>query len=203
MLFRQTLPELQGKIRVINALKDPRKIDIYLGERKIGEDLSFSEVSCYETIPADSYDLNIYESGKKEVPLLSKKVNILPSNYLTISIVDMNKNYDILILNDANSKEKITNTFLRFINLSENAPLMTLSLFNDIKLFDNVEYLESTGYYPLSPAIYNFRLSFSSLTGLYKNISDKKLVNGKFHTIYIIGLLNNEPQIGYLLLQDG
>lgn len=203
MLFRQTLPELQGKIRVINALKDPRKIDIYLGERKIGEDLSFSEVSCYETISADTYDLNIYESGKKETPLLSKKVNILPSNYLTISIVDMNENYDILILNDANSKEKITNTFLRFINLSENAPLMTLSLFNDIKLFDNVEYLEATGYYPLSPAIYNFRVSFSSLTGLYKNISDKKLVNGKFYTIYIIGLLNDEPQIGYLLLQDG
>lgn len=202
MLFRQTLPELQGKIRVINALTNNKKIDVYLGERKVGSNLSFSEVSCYEIISADSYDLNVYESENGNF-LFSKKINLLPSNYLTICIVDTNMNYDTLVLNDANSKDQMSNTFLRFINLSQNAPLISLSLFNDMKLFDNVEYLETTGYYPLSPAIYNFKVSFSSLTGLYKNISDKRLVNGKFYTILIIGLLNKQPQIGYLLLQDG
>lgn len=202
MLFRQTLPELQGRIRVINTLTNNKNINVYLGERKIGENLNFSEVGCYEIVSADSYDLNVYEASSGNF-IFSKNVNILPSNYLTICIVDMNGDYDILVLNDANSKEQMSNTFLRFINLSQNAPLMSLSLFNDVKLFDNVEYLETTGYYPLSPAIYNFKVSFSSLTGLYKNISDKRLVNGKFYTIIIIGLLNKDPQIGYILLEDG
>ena len=44
---------------------------------------------------------------------------------------------------------------------------------------------------------------YEYLQSAYKNISDKRLVNGKFYTILIIGLLNKQPQIGYLLLQDG
>ena len=64
-------------------------------------------------------------------------------------------------------------------------------------------YLETTGYYPLSPAIYDFKVTFSSFAGLIKYINDKKLTNGRFYTIYIIGLLNKEPKLGYLLVEDG
>ena len=67
----------------------------------------------------------------------------------------------------------------------------------------NVEYLETTGYYPVSPAIYDFKVTLSSFSGLYKYINDKKLENGRFYTIYIIGLLNGNPELGYLLVEDG
>lgn len=100
-------------------------------------------------------------------------------------------------------KYQIGNCFLRFIHLSPNSPLISLSLSNDEILFNNVEYLETTGYYPLSPAIYDFKVTFSSFAGLIKYINDKKLTNGRFYTIYIIGLLNKEPKLGYLLVEDG
>lgn len=203
MLFRQNLPELKSKIRILHGLVGLGNVDVYLSGNLVGKDLAFSDVTCYENIAPDSYEFQIYNSGTYDNPIMSRKIDIAPSTNITVAIIENNNRYNIIILNDATVKGKATITFLRFINLSINAPLMTLSLPNDIRLFDNVEYSEITGYYPLSPAIYDFKISFASIAGLYKFINDKTLKNGRFYTIYIIGLLNKKPEIGYILLEDG
>ena len=135
--------------------------------------------------------------------MFTQQINILPNTNSTVNIVSLSGKMDIFVLNDANVQGNLLSCFLRFIHLSLNSPLISLALPNDVTLFGNVEYLETTGYYPLSPAIYNFKVLFSSASGLFKYISDKKLENGKFYTIYIIGLLNSTPTVGYLLVEDG
>lgn len=203
MLFRQNLPNLQSKIRFLHANPFAQAVDIYLSGELYGRNLSFSDISCYEIIATGDFELQIYNSGTYDSPLYTKQINILPNTNSTVNIVSLSGRIDTLILNDANVKGDLLSCFLRFIHLSPNSPLITLGLSNDVSLFGNVEYLETTGYYPLSPAIYNFKVSFASASGLFKFISDKKLENGKFYTIYLIGLLNKEPGIGYLLVEDG
>lgn len=205
MLFRQNLPNLQSKIRFIHAVPSRASVDVYLSGMPMGKDLGFSDITCYENIAPGNYELQLYNAGTYDKPLITKDIDILPNSSLTISIVTLGGTLDTFTLNDANVKDKIKigSCFLRFIHLSPNAPLVSLSLSNDVILFNNVEYLETTGYYPLSPAIYDFKVTFSSFSGLYKYINDKKLSNGRFYTIYVIGLLNKEPNLGYLLLDDG
>ncbi len=203
MLFRQNMPNLQSKIRFLHAVPTAPAVDIYLGEVSYGKGISFSDVTCYENISPGKYEVKLYAAGSYDKLIVSKSIDILPNTTSTVNIVALSDELDILVLNDANIKDKITNSFLRFINLSPNAPLLSLSLPNDISLFANVEYLETTGYYPLSPAIYDFKVNFSGSSGLYKYINNKEFNNGKFYTIYIIGLLNRKPTLGYLLLEDG
>lgn len=205
MLFRQNLPNLQSKVRFIHAVPLAPAVDIYLSGMSMGKDLAFSDITCYENISPGNYELQLYKSGTYVKPLISSNIDISPNSNLTINIVTLGTSLDIFTLNDANIKDKVKigNCFLRFIHLSPNAPLISLSLSNDVILFNNVEYLETTGYYPLSPAIYDFKVTFSSFAGLIKYINDKKLANGRFYTIYIIGLLNREPKLGYLLVEDG
>ena len=205
MLFRQNLPNLQSKVRFIHAVPSAPAVDIYLSGMSMGKDLAFSDITCYENISPGNYELQLYKSGTYDKPLISSNIDISPNSNLTINIVTLGTSLDIFTLNDANIKDKVKigNCFLRFIHLSPNAPLISLSLSNDVILFNNVEYLETTGYYPLSPAIYDFKVTFSSFAGLIKYINNKKLANGRFYTIYIIGLLNREPKLGYLLVEDG
>ena len=203
MLFRNNLPNLQSKIRFLHAVPSAPNVDIYLSGMLMGRDLAFSDITCYENIAPGNYEVQLYRSGSYDKPLITRNIDILPNSSSTVNVVTLGGGISIFALNDANVEGNITNCFLRFIHLSPNAPLISLSLSNDAILFGNVEYLETTGYYPLSPAIYDFRVSFSSLSGLYKYINDKKLENGRFYTIYIIGLLNRNPRLGYLLVEDG
>lgn len=205
MLFRQNLPNLQSKIRFIHAVPSAPTVDVYLSGMPMGKDLAFSDITCYENIAPGTYELQLYKPGTYDKPLITKDVDIMPNSSSTTSIVTLGGDLDIFTLNDASVKDKVKigSCFLRFIHLSPNAPLISLSLANDIILFNNVEYLETTGYYPLSPAIYDFKVTFSSFSELFKYINDRKLTNGKFYTIYIIGLLNREPKLGYLLVEDG
>ena len=203
MLFRQNLPNLQSKIRLLHAIPSAPAVDIYLNGTLLGKNIAFSDITCYENIAAGNYEVQLYKTGTYDKPLITSNIDILPKSSHTINVVTLGGNINIFPLNDANVKGQITNCFLRFIHLSPNAPLVSLSLSNDTVLFGNVEYLETTGYYPLSPAIYDFKVSLSSLAGLYKYINDKELKNGRFYTIYIIGLLNKNPGLGYLLVEDG
>lgn len=203
MLFSQNLPNLQSKIRILHAIPSEQAVDIYLTGNLMGDNLAFSDITCYENISSGSYEVQIYSAGTYVRPLFSKTIEILPNTTSTISIVSLNNNIDIFVLNDASVEGELTSCFLRFIHLSPNAPLLTLSLPNNTILFGNVEYLETAGYYPLSPAIYDFKFSFSVIIGLSRYISQKTLRNGKFYTIYIIGLVNKEPNMGYLMVEDG
>lgn len=202
-LFRDTLPNLQSSIRLLHALPKAGPVDAYANGEPIAKGLLFGKFSPYLSLEAGNYEIQLYPAGLYDKPLLTKTIDLLSKTSSTISIVTLDDAIDLFILPDSNSGHNISNTFLRFINLSPNSPLLTLSLSNNTPLFNNVEYVETTGYYPLSPGIYNFRVTLSTSEAISKFISELRLINGQFHTIYIIGLFNDTPQLGYIVLRDG
>ena len=137
-----------------------------------------------------------------DTPLLSQDINTIHGSNYTISVVTLQDNLYLFRLKDDNVPSTKIYTFLRFINLSPNSPLLILSLPNNIELFNSVEYLETTGYYMLSSGIYNLQVTVASDQSITKYIKNISLYNGNFYTIYIIGLFNDTPQLGYLLTVD-
>lgn len=202
MLFRNNLPEVKSKIRFLNASSLNTGIQIYVDENLIVESMNFSEITDYKMISPGIHIIKVYLKENPEKPTLEKMIDVAPNSNYTVSIVDVKEALDNLILKDGTEDKTKINSHLRFINLSKNAPLMSLSLLNDIVLFDNVEYLETTNYYDLSSAIYNFKITFLDNTIIAKTISNKLLENGKFYTIYVLGLLNGNPPMGYLMVED-
>lgn len=197
------MPNLQSKIRFLHGIPTAPAVDVYLDGEVAFKNLKFSDITCYENISPGKYKVKVYAAGTYDKPLINKEIDILPNKTSTISIVTLTDSIDIFVLNDTAIKKESTSCALRFIHLSPNTPLLSLLLPNDIVLFSNVEYLESTGYYTLSPAIYDFKVSFSGSSGLYKYINNKTMNSGKAYTIYIIGLVNKTPTLGYLLVEDG
>ncbi|WP_300384915.1 DUF4397 domain-containing protein [Clostridium sp.] len=202
MIFRNNLPRVKSKIRFLNGTSLNKEIGIYVDENLVVESMKFADITDYKDISPGLHVIKVYNKEDPNKPILEKRVDIAPNSNYTLSIVDVKDALDNLLLKDGGEDKIKINSHLRFINLSKNAPLMSLSLLNDIVLFDNVEYIETTNYYNLSSAIYNFKITFLDNTIIAKTISNKVLENGKFYTIYVLGLLNGNPPLGYIMVED-
>ena len=196
-LFNRNAPVIDSNIRILHAVPTATAIDIYANGNLIARNVSFSQLTKYSALPAGSYQFQLYAACTYDKPLLSQDI----ANY-TISVVTLQDNLYLFRLKDDNVPSTKISTFLRFMNLSPNSPLLSLSLPNNTELFNSVEYLETTGYYMISSGIYNLQVTIASDESVKKYINNISFDNGNFYTIYIIGLFNDTPKLGYLLTVD-
>lgn len=203
-MFRASLPNLTSQLRILNAAAGAPNIDIYANGKMIVDNLSFSDITNYITVEPDNYKIEVYESGKKDTPISSEDIVLLPQTYSTSSMVLDESSLVTFTLIDGKVTKNTKAANLRFINLSTDSNLISLKLPNGKTLFNDVEYLETTNYYELSAGNYDFILSIqeSSNYSTNKIINNLSLASNKFYTLYIIGLLDGNPQIGYLLTTD-
>lgn len=201
-LFRESPPNLESNVRFIHAVGNAPSVDIYINGSMIVEDISFSKVSQYSKLLSGNYEIQIYNTGVYGTPLLSQNISFFSGSNYTISIVTLDNQLFLFRLRDNDIPITNESTFLRFINLSPNSPLLSLDLDTNVGLFNDVEYIETTGYYPMSAGIYNFKLIVVPYETISKNIRNITLEPEKFYTIYILGLYSSTPPLGYLFLED-
>lgn len=200
--MRDTLPNLHGNLRLLHAAVGVDTVDIYGNGILLARYLNFGNITPYIELAPDKYEIQIYPAGTYDTPLLTDNLEIMPTSTITVSTVLLENDLTLFTLKDSTTSDLKGLTSLRFINLSANSPLLTLALPNGNRLFDGVEYLETTGYYPLSPGIYDFLLTATGASILKDVIPNIKLNENTFHTIFIVGLFNLEPRLSYLLTED-
>lgn len=201
ILFRESLPKLDGKIRFLHAIPNAPNVDIYGNGKLLYSNLAFGTITDYLELSPQKYDVQLYKSGTSDNPLISESIEILPNSISTLNVTYENDEISFFTVDDGETNTNPLLSHVRFINLSPTAPLLSLRLPEGLVLFDNAEYLETNAYYPLSPGIYNFIVT-SSDGALDKFISNVNMTEGLFVTIYIIGLYKGNPQLGYILVKD-
>lgn len=194
-------PRLSTNLRFLHACPDSGPVNIYSNGKFLGS-FRFGGTTNYFTLPSKVYNLEFFRFTDNTKPFATYKFEGIPNEFVTLSLTCHNGNFSILSLKDALGPKRPDLSYVRFINLSPNSPLLDLNLSNNRPIFQNVEFLEETRYYPLSPGLYNFNVSFSSFEKFRKRLPRTNLLPGEQYTIYIIGLLNGKPDIGYLILKD-
>lgn len=152
--FNRNAPVTDSNIRILHAVPTANPIDIYANGNLIASNVSFGKLTKYSALPAGNYQFQLYAAGTYDTPLLSQDITTIHGSNYTISVVTLQDNLYLFRLKDDNVPSTKIYTFLRFINLSPNSPLLSLSLPNNIELFNSVEYLDVNGKtICLSPAI--------------------------------------------------
>lgn len=200
--FNKSLPRVNTNIRIIHANPTTSNIDVYANGSLVASNIAFGKISKYLTLTPGEYNFQLYPTGTYDTPMLSQDIQLIANANYTISFVALSNNPFLFRLKDDNIATTRAQAYLRFINLSQNSPLLSLSLPNNFVLFNSAEFLETTGYYQLSPGIYNFEVSFGSSDVTVKYIKNLTLEGGKLYTIYVLGVFNGKPVIGYLLTED-
>lgn len=201
-LFRDSLPKLNGHLRIIHAVPDAPAVDIYLNKLLTFPGIKFGNVTNYLNVLPNTYNIEIYPAGTHNKPIITESFQVNPNSVSTIVVTYENNEIAFFTLDDTHADTNPLLSFIRFINVSPTAPLLSLSLPDSRVLFNQTSYLETNDYYPTSPGIYNFIVSTAD--GDYsKYISNINLSANMFITIYIIGLYNKKPPLGYILVTDG
>lgn len=200
--FSKSLPRVETSVRILHAVPKAPNVDVYLNGSLLTSNLAFGKISKYTIFSPGEYEFQLFPTGTYDKPILSQTVQLIANANYTVSIVTLSNDLYLFRLKDDNIPATKSQAFLRFINLSSNAPLLSLALPNGVTLFSQAEYLETTGYYPLSAGIYNFEVLFGSSQVTTKFIKNITLDGGRFYTIYIIGLFNDKPPLGYLFVDD-
>lgn len=202
-MFRDSLPRVDGKVRFLHAIPDAPNVDIYANGKLIYSNLPFGKITDYISVAPGTYNVKIFKSGTTDKDLFSDSAEITPNSIMTVAVTRQDSQIGYFTIDDSHIPESNPQlSFMRFINLSPNAPLLSLSLPDNIVLFNQVSYLATNNYYPMSPGIYDFIVS-SSDGNFNKYISDVNLTKNLFITIYIVGLYNSSPPLGYILVKDG
>ena len=203
-LPKNTLPRKvnTSTLKILHGIPNGPNIDLYLNGSLMVSNLSFSSISKYLDVPAGKYTVEIYETGSQDNLVLRKDLSLNPAKNYTFSAVLLDDAPYLFKLTDGVPNYNPLSSYIRFINLSSNSPLLTMKLPNDSILFEEVEYLETTSYYETSPGIYNLKVEFSDASAISKTIKDINMIGGKLYTIYILGLFNSTPPLGYLWVED-
>lgn len=200
--FSNSLPRIETSVRILHAVPKAPNVDVYLNGYLLTNNLAFGKISKYNVLSPGEYEFQLFRAGTYDRPLLTQTIKLIANANYTVSIVTLSNNLYLFRLKDDNIPITKAQSFLRFINLSSNAPLLSLALPNGVTLFNQAEYLETTGYYHLSAGIYNFEVLLGSSQSTTKYIKNVTLDNNSFYTIYIIGIFNDKPPLGYLFVQD-
>ena len=202
-MFRDSLPNLNGNIRFLHAIPDAPSVDVYANGKLLYSNLSFGQISNYISIPPQTYNIKLFKAGTTDTDLFSDSTDITPNSVSTVVVTYENNQIAYFTIDDSHIPESNPLlSYIRFINLAPTAPLLSLSLPNNIIFFNQASYLETNDYYPTSPGVYDFIVS-SSDGDFNKYISDVNLTKNTFITIYIVGLYKSSPPLGYILVRDG
>lgn len=201
-LFRDSLPKLNGHVRIIHAVPDAPTVDIYLNKSLLFRGIKFGNVTNYINVLPNTYKIEIYPAGTHNKPLITEDFQLATNSVSTIIVTYENNEIAFFTIDDTHADTNPFLSFVRFINVAPMAPLLSLSLPDNRVLFNQTSYLETNNYYPTSSGIYNFIVS--SADGDYsKYISNVNLTADMFITIYVIGLYDKNPPLGYILVTDG
>ena len=79
MLFDDSLPRVNGKVRLLHAIPDGPNVDVYFNERLIYSNLAFGTITEYMQMSANKYKVQLYKAGTKSRPLITEPFEIQPN----------------------------------------------------------------------------------------------------------------------------
>lgn len=147
--------------------------------------VAFGGVLAYSNLTAGNHTLSFTTESSANV-LTSKVVSLEDNGAYSAFLIDKGDNLDVLLVKDDRTTASTEKAFVRFINLSPDAPALDLSVSGAEPLISDKVYKSASAFQAIDPKIYSFELKAK---GIVKTIlTDQTLTAGKYYTIIARGL---------------
>ncbi|OPX42689.1 hypothetical protein CLHUN_33410 [Ruminiclostridium hungatei] len=187
--------QLPGKshIRVFHAAPGAPEVDIYANGRIIARRLAFGQFTDYITVDAGTYAIEAFPVGLHASPILRVNIPLGAEKVYTLSVIGLLPRIGILPVEDVYEPVSQGRTNIRFINLSPNAPGLSLSLRGGMELFSDISYTEVSNYRPLLPGRYNLIVTPTGTPGIVANLPNVRLLPRRNISFYAVGMFGQVP----------
>lgn len=192
-----------GYIRVLHAVPDAPNVDVYANETLIFNDLSFGEYTPYLPLPEGRYKIEVYVAGTINDPVLTNNLTNNEGAYLTVGLTGMINSLRMVGIVDADMPMSQGEAMVRFVHLAPTAPPVDITTPDGDVIFGDVAFREITSYIGLEPMDYTLQVRAAGTNTVVLTVPNVNPQMGRYYTIYAIGLLEDQPELEALLVEDG
>ena len=190
-------------VRILHASPDAPAVDVYIDKEKVARNISFANLTDYLRLKPGRYNIQVFPAGSARTrPVLNENVYVPPQSIYTIAVVNRLNNLSMFIITDPENQPEPDTSYLRVAHLSPNAPPVNIRLDNRT-LFRSLSYRDVSRYAVLRPATYDLNVIPGGGDQSVLTIDNIVLQSSKYYTIYILGLVNEEPPLQAITPLDG
>ncbi|PWS27621.1 hypothetical protein DHW03_08525 [Pedobacter yonginense] len=191
-----------SSVRVINASPSVATYNVYLGGSQINAaELPLNGSSAYVQKTGGTYSLK-FTTGSSVESLLTKSITISQGAYQSFFLINKPGALDGLYMTDDLAIPSVDQAYIRFINLSPDAPALDLIKTGaTTSLITNKAFKASSSFISIAPGTYSFDVKETS-SGLVKTtLSNASFAAGYHYDIICGGLVSpsNDSERGLTL----
>lgn len=187
--------QIPGKsyIRVFHAAPGAPEVDIYANSRIIARRIAFGQFTEYISVDAGTYIIEAFPVGLQTSPILRVNLPVGEEKVFTLAVIGLLPRIGILPVEDVYEPINAGRTNVRFVNLSPNAPGLSLSFRMGLELFSDINYMEVSDYRALLPGRYNLIVTPTGTPTVVVNLPNVRLLPRRNITFYTVGMFGQQP----------
>lgn len=193
----ENLPDA-AYVRFINASPTLATYNVYLDDNKINSAaIPFGGTISYKPYIAGGHTVKFTYATTIDA-LLTKSFNLTGNQIHTVFLTGRANDMDIFMVIDDASVSSDTKAFVKFINLSPDAPALDLDVKGGANLVKGKTYKTASAFVQVDPKTYDLEIKDAS--GVVKTtLTGVEMAKGRYYTVVSRGLLTpstNEQPFG-------
>lgn len=193
---------LYSYIRFFHAVPNAGPVDIYVNGRRVAKNLDYRHFTEYMKAFPGYYRVAVFPAGNVTNPLFVNYMNLIGYRIYT-GVISGNRNDASLdMINDNRRYLKKDTAYVRFAQMSENAPTMDVYL-DDSLVISDLNYKEVSRYMAIRPGSHNIKLRDYLSGAVIMEDPDMTVRGGKAYTVYIVGDVNDRTGLQVIIPLEG
>ena len=193
---------LYGYIRFLNASPGEQRVDIYANGRKVASNLLYREFTEYMKVFPGWYRIAVYRAGTIRNPLTVMRMQVQANSITTLAVIGLSGDISTLAINDSRRFLNRNRAYVRFVQLSPNAPTMD-AYWDDALVVSELNYPDISRYMTAAPGSHNLKMRDSLSGANLVEHPNVQLEGGKAYTIYVVGDINDRTGLQVLVPLEG
>lgn len=186
----ETDTNVYSALSIYNASPTPATYDVFLDDAKINTAaLPLGGNMAYFQKVTGSYTVKFAVAGRTE-SLFSKTIALPASTYSTYFLLGKPNAFEGLLITDDLSGTSTTNGFVRFVNISPDAPALDLVVRNGSVITTNKAYKATSGFSQLAAGTYTFDIKNTTTGAVIASVENVIIGISGYYNVIVRGLVN-------------
>ena len=193
---------LYGYIRFLNASPAEQNVDVYVNGRKVADSLLYRAFTEYMKVFPGWYRIAVYKAGTITEPLTVTTLRVQANDIITMAVIGLTGEISTQAINDSRRWLNRNHAYVRFVQLSPNAPTMD-AYWDDSLVLAELNYQDVSRYLQTAAGSHNLKMRDSLSGANLVESPDVSVENGKVYTIYIVGDINDRTGLQIIVPLEG
>ena len=193
---------LYSYIRFFHAVPNRGPVDIYINGRRVAKNLNYRHFTEYMKAFPGYYRVAVFPAGNITTPLFINYMNLIGYRIYTGVIAGNSEDASLEMINDNRRYLKKDTAYVRFVQMSENAPAMDVYVDDSLAIAD-LNYKEVSRYMAISPGSHNIKLRDYLSGAVLMEDPDMTVRGGKAYTVYIVGDVKDRTGLQVIIPLEG